>query len=89
MASVTKWLARWVRLLLNWLDPTTVEAPPPDVSTMAGMADALVRAANDLAVDGEYKRHRVYARLIKTYPAIPKRELSRAIEDALDRVDPV
>ncbi len=89
MVRMKKWLASWVQRLLNWLDPAAAPAPAPDVSTLAGMADSLVRAAGELDVDGEYRRHRVYARLIKTYPTEPKRVLSRAIEDALDRVYPL
>ena len=33
---------------------------------------------------GEAKRHRVYGRLLKTFPDYPKRELSWAIEAALE-----
>ena len=34
----------------------------------------------DLAVSGEYKRHQVYARLLKKFPDANKRTLGLAIE---------
>jgi len=37
--------------------------------------------------DGEAKRHQVYSRLIKEFPDRQKRELARAIEDALHHGD--
>jgi hypothetical protein len=33
--------------------------------------------------DGEAKRHQCYARLVKEFPTRAKREIARAIEDAL------
>lgn len=38
-------------------------------------------------LDGEYKRHQVYADLLKEFPGVRKRDLSLAIEMALRAVD--
>lgn len=43
----------------------------------------LTRDADTTLTGGEAKRHHVYARLIKDFPMIPKRELALAIELAL------
>jgi hypothetical protein len=40
-------------------------------------------ATSSPGTSGEYKRHNVYARLIKEFPAISKREISKAIEQGL------
>jgi hypothetical protein len=40
-------------------------------------------ATSSSGTSGEYKRHNVYARLIKDFPAISKREISKAIEQGL------
>ena len=34
-------------------------------------------------LDGEHKRHQVYAALIKEFPTLPKRDLALAIEMAV------
>jgi hypothetical protein len=41
---------------------------------------------NDLNVSGEYKRHVVYAKLIKAFPSVSKRVLSMALEQAVARL---
>ena len=46
-------------------------------------ATALIRQAEVLEGSGEYKRHQVYARLIKEYPTRSRTELALAIEVAL------
>lgn len=42
-----------------------------------------VKEASRLEGSGEYKRHVVYARLIKEFPTTPRRQLALAIEIAL------
>ena len=61
-----------------------VRPPPLTPST------ALIERARQLVLreeagpgDGESRRHRVYAKLIKEFPAVSRRVLSRAIEDSL------
>jgi hypothetical protein len=46
-------------------------------------AAVLIGEADTTLSGGEAKRHQVYARLIKDFPATPKRELGLAIELAL------
>lgn len=46
-------------------------------------AKALVAEAAKLQGSGEYKRHIVYARLIKDFPKRPRTDLALAVEIAL------
>ena len=46
-------------------------------------AAALIRDADTLLTGSEAKRHMVYAKLLKDFPEIPKRNLALAIELAL------
>lgn len=46
-------------------------------------AKKLVTEADELSASGEYKRHVVYAQLIKKFPENSKRSLAFAIEKAL------
>ena len=55
------------------------------IEDLAGRAKKLTKEAEARlgAGFGEAKRHQVYAQLIKEFPKVTKREISRAIEDAL------
>jgi len=69
------WLTRlglWIAQLGYWPSPALVER-----------ARVLCREQEQPGVSGEYKRHQVYARLIKEYPAAAKRTLGLAIELSL------
>lgn len=55
---------------------------PPDAALFAA-AQPLVARVEPLPQSGEWKRHQVYAALLKQFPATPKRVIARAIEDAL------
>jgi hypothetical protein len=59
--------------------------PQPDHSSLYARTKELVRWADSFAAgtSGEYKRHQVYARLMKEFPELPKRSLGLAIELAL------
>lgn len=71
-----EWLIHWVRRLLAWL-----ERGPVDLK-----AEELIAKAEGLGVSrGEYKRHWVHARMIKAFPDRRKRDLSMAIERAVQR----
>jgi len=72
-------LAAWLRRLAAWID---VPAP---LDALAERSYFLVRhqESQNPHSAGESKRHQVYARLIKEFPTRSKRELARAIEDAL------
>jgi len=50
-------------------------------------ADILVANADKMVgVSGEYKRHIVYAQLLKEFPGIPKRDLGFAIEHGVQKL---
>jgi hypothetical protein len=78
--TVKQWIARELRQGAEWLDPT----PATPTSLLVAAAVPLVRAQRLIDSSGESKRHQVYADLIKRFPLVPKRLISRAIEDALD-----
>ena len=46
----------------------------------------LVRGVDIIKTSGEGKRHHVYARLIKEYPEIPKRDLALSIEIGVQKL---
>jgi hypothetical protein len=54
--------------------------PPPYLIR----AQALTAEIEGMPVSGEFKRHTVYAKLIKEFPGEPRRVLSHAIEHALE-----
>ena len=49
-------------------------------------AEHLVKDAESIQADGEYKRHQVYARLLKEFPKVPKKELGLAIEIGVNKL---
>lgn len=81
-------LIRWLLIVVQWLDPS--------VALIAVSRDALYTRAGELmqleehrkSVDpsGEQRRHQVYARLRKEFPAVSWRAISLAMEAALDGV---
>ena len=73
-----RWCVRWLRRLVAWLDPTPIPVEQ--------RALVLVTAANLSVGSGEYKRHHVYARLIKEFPDVPHNQLGLAIETAVGRM---
>ena len=83
---MAKRLATWLRQLANWIDPYRVPAVTADDDPVAAAADQLCYDLADLPQSGEYKRHQVYAKLIKQFPAVPKRDLALAIELAVRRL---
>lgn len=75
-------LVGWLRRCADWLEGRA----PSDVIVRARV---LVREQYGVAGrSGEAKRHQVYAALIKHFPAHDHRQLSRAVEDALDLEEP-
>lgn len=77
---MNRWLVQvglWLAKLGGWMPPS----PEPMLST----ARDLVREqqARWPERDSEAKRAAVYRALVNTYPAASKRELSRAIEEAV------
>jgi hypothetical protein len=80
MDRLRAWLIRQLTRLLAWLNP------PPDDSALMARVKVLVANAEKMAASGEYKRHAVYARLLKEFPESRKRDLALAIERVLSGV---
>ena len=78
-----KMMRRWALRLGAWLIRLGTEAP--SAPTLPELAGRLVRRQNENWPDrdGECKRAAVYAQLVNTFPDTSKREISRAIEEAL------
>lgn len=72
-----EYIARVLINIANWL----VKANPPE---LLRARELTMLAENLKEVSGEYKRHIVYAQLIKEFPQAPKRFLSMQIEKALN-----
>lgn len=72
------WLIETLKALLLWLDPPTLIVVAPDLVHLR--TRELVAAAEGLDASGEYKRHQVYAALLKEFPSALKRDLAFAIE---------
>ena len=92
MDSVKRWLsdktmalAAALARLSAWLyeEPP---APPPTPDPLAVRADALVAWAETLSeTGGEYRRHQVYAKLLREFPGRRRCDLGLAIEFAVQR----
>lgn len=83
MAVVQSWRSRGCQ---GFGADEIVEAPAekePILTQHCIRAKELVQEVDPLAVNGEYKRHLVYAQLIKEFPTVPRRQLSKDIENAL------
>lgn len=82
-----KTISTLLRTLADWLYTPTASYPvlPTDIPAELKRAIQLVSEAETLTdTSGEYKRHVVYARLIKEFPQVSKRFLSMQIEKALE-----
>jgi hypothetical protein len=76
-------VATWLRRLADWICPL----PPPPTTAVDDRALVLARMLQSMTkASGEYKRHEVYARLIKEFPAVPRRDLALAIELAVRKL---
>ena len=85
MSRFSKWLAVKLRSIAAWLDPPIEQfpVPTPEPSAFDLRVSELVRWGASLDGGGEYRRHQVYARLIKEFPDTPKRLIAFSIEKAL------
>lgn len=75
-----RWCIRTLRRVLRWLEPA---------DAFSKRTDELVRLADTQSggdASGEYKRHIVYARLIKDFPTARRCDLALAIEQAIQRI---
>ena len=84
IVAVRRWLARWLCRLAQWIDtmPTT-SGSTWTTTALLDRARLLTDKAEQLDASGEYKRHSVYAALIKAFPDTRKRDLALAIEQVL------
>ena len=64
--------------ILRWL-LVKLEAQP----ALEQRARELTQAAERLVASGEFKRHQVYAQLLKEFPEEPKRRVGLVIEQVL------
>ena len=73
----------WIAALGGW-SPTECSRPHVDLDpALRARIEALTALQEIPGLSGEAKRHQVYARLIKDFPRMTRREISLAIEVAL------
>jgi len=93
------WLAGRLRRWADALDPPPVAPDPPPVAPdpppvapvalvvdrgpLFDRARVLIAAVEPIHLSGEARRHQVYARLIKEFPAERRRDLAFLIEQVL------
>ena len=75
-------LKTWLAKRLPWTRGQTRET-----DILRAAVRTLVLDADQVDASGEYKRHRVYAQLLKRYPTERKRRLAWLIEDVLMELD--
>ena len=84
IVRIRRWLARWLCRLAHWIDVMPTDSRPSWTATaLLDRARALTDKAEELDASGEYKRHSVYAALIKAFPDARKKDLALAIEQVL------
>lgn len=82
MRALRTQLAVWLHALATWIAPAPVAVFRDPIVELARRLCAL-QEANWPERSGESKRHQVYAQLLKDFPSASRRDISRAIEDAL------
>lgn len=63
-----------------------IHVPPSVEDPIRTAAKALVWSAENMAASGEYRRHWVYARLLKRFPEADKPALGLMIETVLSEI---
>lgn len=78
------WLIACCEWLLIWLR----RPPVPDADAVQREARQFVQWAEGFApgTSGEYKRHAVYAKMIRAFPDTRRRDLALAIEQAVQEL---
>lgn len=71
--------------LISYIINKTINEPK-EVSVYIKRAEEMVKEINHIPQSGEFKRHQVYARLIKEFPEIPKKDLGLAIEIGVQKL---
>lgn len=72
----------WMAKQLGWQEPAAPVSPLFDPVLLAATQQAVDEAERTDA-GGEYKRHQVYARLLKRFPALPHWEVAYTIESVI------
>ncbi len=86
VTSLRRRVSLWLHRVATWIwspPPRTVENPV--LARALVLVDAVGRSA-DPAASGEFKRHTVYARLLKEFPATRRRDVGLFIEAAVQQV---
>ena len=78
-----RWMVRGLRWLLHRLDPPLPVTPDVARQAMLAIAINLVRAAEQTAHTGAYKRAQVLIALIRAFPHERRRVLSALVEEAV------
>lgn len=79
MVALRRTLARWLHAMATWID-----VPPPPDAFQQDVRDSVKQADEKFGRGfGEAKRRHVFALTMKAHPKRTKREISRAIEDAV------
>ncbi len=79
-------MMNWIK---KWFQPATSAPKLTERSPLLMLAISLTKRmdTNWPEADGQFKRDNVYAQLINTFPDRSRREISRAIEEALECSD--
>ena len=84
MTALRRRIARFLCWIAHWIDVMPAEAPRVWVSNaLFDLTRQLTDQVEQLDASGEFKRHTVYAALIKAFPDARKKDLSLAIEQVL------
>ena len=78
--TMSLFLANLLRQLANWLVPPIPEPPPVEDPALWRVRELVSAQESAGGPSGEYKRHQVYARLLKEFPERRKRDLAYLIE---------
>ena len=70
------------------LSGPALEWVPPSVREMTDAAIPLALEEDPKPHDGEWKRHQVYARMLKRFPQMRKQDVSWAVERAVRMLPP-
>ncbi len=79
---IAKWIYRIVLWVVGRLGYELVPVPP-GVRTLVGEAAELTARYEPMNESGEWKRHQVYAAMIRRHPDVRRREIALAIELAV------
>lgn len=72
-------LVKLLRSIIKWIEPETNDL-------FLARVRLLVKAYESAGVSGEYKRHQVYARLIKDFPDMEHKYIGLKIEEVINNV---